>query len=81
MKMIKSDYVRLEELINICIKRSGIKPHSDYKMSHEWYRWDIYYATLDYLQYNSREDYIFMRSLYDYCNDDHIDTALRRIIA
>ena len=78
--MTKPDYIRMEELINTHIKDHGIGPYNQFDMNHERYCWLVYHATFDWLQYNNREDYNFMRSLYDYCNDDHIDTALRKII-
>lgn len=37
------------------------------------YRWDLYWAA-------SRGDSDFHSNLYDYLNDDHIDSALRSIV-
>ncbi len=80
MKMTKQDYYRLEDLIAAHIERASIGPIEDYDITPTNYRWSIYHTTLDHLQYSSVEDYIFIRSLYDYCNDNHIDTALRNMI-
>ena len=43
--------------------------------------WDTFHVTSDNLQKSGRvEDYLFIRRLYDYANDNHITTALKNII-
>ena len=78
MKMTRQDFNRLTlricEFLNkhpdvIHYETSAYKRHG---LSAMRYRWDIFHAT-DPLC-------IFNRKLSDYLNDNHIDTALRRII-
>ena len=80
MKITKEDYNRLDRLIKDCIKRNSIKPIKDYDISPVRYRWDIFHTTLDWLQYNNIPDYLFIRRLYDYLNDNHMDSALKNIL-
>jgi len=72
MKVTKNDYARMQQLINDCIQECKIKAYECYPgISERRYHWDIYHATIDRLQYKNKEDYLFLRSLYDYCNDNH----------
>ena len=80
MKITKSDYDRLAVLIRDYVKSSGIKPISDYDITPVRYRWDIFHGLVDKMQYSSVTDYLFVRRLYDYLNDDNMDTALKNIL-
>jgi hypothetical protein len=81
MKIIPDDYKRLERLILETVREYKIHSISDYNVSQVRYVWDILHATTDRLQFNQRiEDYLFIRGLYDRLNDDHITTALKRIL-
>jgi len=37
-------------------------------------RWNLFHMVCD------KDHYTFARTLWEYCNDDHIDTALKRIV-
>lgn len=73
MKMKQKDFERLEKCINhaMCRYPWGYKAYRDMGLSEERWRWDLVWE--------------FCKSgLYpvmDYLNDDHIDTALRKITA
>lgn len=82
MKIRQADYIRLETLLKTFRQDYHIKPHADYpNMTQTRYVWDIFHACMDSCQ-NARkvEDYLFLRSLWDYLNDTHIETALKRIL-
>ena len=82
MKMTHEDFIRTQNLITSYVKDHNIMPRSEYPgMNLTRYCWDIFHGTLDRLQYKSVSDYLFLRSLYDYLKDDHIDTALRKILS
>ena len=77
MKMTRQDYNRLTLRIHEFLNEHPDLKHyetSAYKrneLSAERYRWDIFHAT-DPLC-------IFNRKFSEYLNDNHIDTALRKI--
>lgn len=70
MKMTKNDYTRLENRINGYL----LKHHADWHLRDTRdkkpmrYRWNLYHLT------DSHD-----LQLHTYLNDDHIDTALRKI--
>jgi len=71
MKMRPDDYERLTESIQSLLKRQpevSVETYLGQGMTAERFRWDALHA--------SGFD---TRALYDYLDDDHIDTALRRI--
>lgn len=70
MKIKQSDYLKLEDFINQTIKAyPGIKEsYQERQLSSERLRWDLLHF--------SRFD---TNILYEYLNDNHIDTALRKI--
>lgn len=73
MKMTDSDY---NELRSDIFSIKGLLTLSDAKKlgwSETRYRWCLYHMV------NSRANGLKWRRLYDYLNDDHIDTALRKI--
>ena len=82
MKIRKDDYKKLSELINNTMDNFNIKAHKDYPAaSLTRYLWDIKWTAQDHFQHtNDVKNYLFMRSLSDYLNDDHITTALKHII-
>jgi hypothetical protein len=76
-----NDYKRLERLILETVRDYKINSISEYNVSQVRYVWDIFHATTDRLQLTQHiEDYLFIRGLYDRLNDDHITTALKRIL-
>jgi hypothetical protein len=81
MKIRQSDYDKLQALLQETVKRYAINPYSSYSMTQTRYVWDIFHVTMDYMQTLGRiNDYLFMRSLHDYLTDNHIETALKRIL-
>lgn len=81
MKMTTNDYTQLKSMIEDKIF-SLQGDLSDYLGSYQknggnWqmrFRWDLLWS----IPYAQREPWF--RSVYKYCNDDHIDTALRKIM-
>jgi len=81
MKITKEDLKRLENLITKYVHDNDIMPRSEYPgMTTTRYCWDIFHGTLDHLQYNNVPDYLFIRRLCDYMNDNHMHTALKHIL-
>ena len=81
VKITKQDYARMEELITSFVESNNIMAHSEYPgMTITRYCWGIFHSCLDRLLYNSVKDYLFLRSLYSYLKDDHINTALKNIL-
>ena len=84
MKIIKEDYQRLKGLcLEVLEKNQGAQIiYKDKGLSEERFRWDLYHKVTHEAQLWGRvEDYLFCRRLYDYLNDDHLDTALKSIVA
>lgn len=80
MKISKTDYERLSGLIAICMIMNDIKDRSN-NVTVTRYAWDIFNATMDMAQLeNRKDDYDFLRNLYDYLSDNHIETALKKIL-
>lgn len=82
MKIRPSDYERLSGLITSFVNDRGIGKREVYiNMSIDRYVWEIFHAAMDGAQADNRiEHYLFMRSLWDYLNDDNITTALKSIL-
>ena len=82
MKMTQTDYDKFSDIITDTVKQDAIGSHKNYPyMSAMRYVWDIFHATMDRLQVTNKvESYLFMRSLSDKYNDDHITTALKKIL-
>jgi hypothetical protein len=73
MKMSTQDYQMLRNAIETAgnVEKVG----SDMR-----YRWDLFWHAMDTAQRENVEVYKRMCELYAYLEDDHIDTALRRIV-
>ena len=80
MKITEQDYNRLSGLILDVVEKNKIRHRSDYDMTIIRYIWDIFHAACDYCQYNNVNDYLFIRGLYGYLADKHMDTTLKRIL-
>ena len=81
MKITPCDYSRLKSLLLETVNNQDIKPISSYEMGSISYIWDIYHFTLDNMQINNRiNDYLFLRNLYSYLDDNTLNTALKRIL-
>ncbi len=77
MKMKPEDYAQLEQAINrVLAEHPGItvQGYKGVGLSTMRFRWNIMYMAITRGYFPQLSD-----SLYTYCNDDHIDTALRRI--
>jgi hypothetical protein len=79
MKITPKDYATLHMAITM-VRAAGSMPefpaYQAQGLSHRRWRWDLlWYAKKVRLPHRFIED-----TLYSYCNDDHIDTALRRIV-
>ena len=78
MKITDQDYKHLTELINQFLsgkQEQDIKKlYQEKNLSMIRYRWDLYHAAVDY---NKNHD--FVNSLYNYLDDNNIDSALRKI--
>lgn len=84
LRMTKADYERLQAAINSYLEQHPEFTHqamtqlyidagSDYRPSLMAYRWEVYHRI------NEPTHYQLSKELYEYLNDDHIDSALRRI--
>lgn len=71
MKMTPKHYKRLETEINTVINETGLKLENCKNAM--CYRWLLYSSVQDKCHYS------LGRELYQYLNDNHIDTALRKI--
>ena len=84
MKIRPEDYKRLETLVNATLEKFPLeKTQADYQargLSQTRLVWDYFHATVQRLQITDGESYVWMRGIYDYLNDNHIETALKRII-
>lgn len=84
MKVTEADYKALRALVGEVIETAGPQRVRDYREGlrrcaevadhQKRMRWDLLWA----VERDKREPLI--RGLYSYCNDDHIDTALKAII-
>lgn len=69
MKITKQDYDNMKIKIATVHTNDIQQLYKDKQFSDRRYRWDCFHATKCYT-----------KELYDYLNDDHIDTALKNII-
>jgi hypothetical protein len=80
MKMRQEDYAQLEQAVNRVLSEHPeitVQGYTSVGRSAMRFRWDAMRAAIKrgyFPQLHCNDD-----SLYTYCNDDHIDTALRRI--
>lgn len=81
MKMYPSDYRALRDMVEAHLKRHKVnlrRVREDYDqagLSETRFVFDMFYAVPG----AERRDW-FDRGIYDYLNDDHIRTALRRVV-
>lgn len=73
MKMIQSDYRKLSKAILALPIDSILRDCKELRYSEMATRWTLFH------QANTPQEFPF-RHLNDYLNDDHIDTALRKIV-
>ena len=76
MKITQEDYTKLNELCNEVLNKTCYtkQDYIDKNLSMMRYRWDIFNSiplTMD--------NRTFLGRLYNYLNDDNIDSALRKI--
>lgn len=77
MKMKQDHYNQLASMIHQAIEESRgafvVQEYQNKGISMMRYRWDLYHVAC------SKDSYRLANELYQYCNDDNIDTALRNI--
>jgi hypothetical protein len=81
MKIKPADYEQLEQAVNRVLSEHPnmtVQGYASVGLSAMRFRWDTLWATIR-RGYFPRLSTCDEGSLYAYCNDDHIDTALRRI--
>lgn len=79
MKVKSEDYEYMKSKMSREISKKDAERHRHYLLKdpkvkdlEKRFRWDCVYA--------AKLSGFICHSLYDYCNDDHIDTALKKII-
>lgn len=75
MKMQPAHFEQLSKMVGKVIDAhpTALKEYQDQGLSMECYRWYLYHLAC------FADQYKLANQLYQYCNDDHIDTALRQI--
>lgn len=75
MKMNRDHYNRLTNAVNQVITDhpNALQEYKDKGLSMMRYRWDLYHMAC------SKDNYNLANEIYQYCNDDNIDTVLRKI--
>lgn len=74
MKIKPEDLQTLRDAVEATVKKfpETLAQYKGAGLSHKRYRWDMLYAA-------KQNDFV-CNTLYRYLNDDHIDTALQRIL-
>lgn len=74
MKIKPEHLQKLREVIEEVVKNrpEALAQYKAAGLSHKRYRWDVLYAA-------KQNDFV-CNTLYRYMNDDHLDTALQRIL-
>ena len=73
MKIKKEDYSKLENLVKSSPVYPCLMDYRENGLSDMRYRWDCLYSSPSNIRSN------VISKIYEYANDDHIDTALRKI--
>jgi len=80
MKMTPADYAALETMIRGKYSPESIeesrKEYAGWGLTPRRFRFDVLFS----IPYPARQSW-FDRGIYTYLNDDHIDTALKKILA
>ena len=82
-KIDGQDLERFTRLIHETLDKNpnAQQQYKDKGLSPIRFYWDTFHVTSDTIQRSGRvEDYLFIRRLYDYANDEHITTALKHAI-
>ena len=82
MKITQDDYTRFERLIHATLDRypNIESKYSEAGKSKTRFYFDTFHVTTDYLQLHDVESYLFMRGLYDYLQDDNLETTLKHAV-
>ncbi len=83
MKITLGDYKRLENIIQKSFETLPLEMVLDEAKSRGWSNARICWSYFNYVAtpgISTEEDYLFLRSLHTYLNDDHIETAMFKII-
>lgn len=78
MKIAKSDYAVMREKMFDVLQELPTAAYEYNENKHRWFRWDVLWATG--LKIGDGVGMPGDLNLYAYANDDHIDTALKRIM-
>ena len=82
MKINRPDFERLAKLINATLEKNPTA-REQYKqkgLSATRFLWDTWHYTVSINQRENVEDYLWLRGLQDYLNDNHLETALKNIV-
>ncbi len=82
MKINKKDFDALESAIRdaIEVKPSAVKQYKDAGLTLNRFAWDLFHYTDRYVTDDKGDKRMFSTLLYEYLNDAHIQTALKRIV-
>lgn len=72
MKMLKEHYEELAKVVKAQDTPENRKEYKRRQLSNMRYRWDCLWR--------AKQERFMTETLYQYLNDDHIDTALRKIV-
>lgn len=79
-KINQPDFERLSRIILDFVDNNKIHNQDQYDITQVRYVWDIYHGSIDNCMINHLDDYFFMRRLYDYLNDNNLESALKKIL-
>jgi hypothetical protein len=82
MKINNDDYVRLYALIKDTLAKypTAQQQYKDKGLSRTRFLFDTFHVTVDYAQKRNVENYVWMRRLQERLNDNHLETALNKIV-
>ena len=83
MKITETDFTRLQFAVKHFAETRHLQPRKNYPgMTVTRYIFDVFHGMIDACQAERRiEDYLFLRSLYDYLEDSHLETAMKKALA
>lgn len=84
MKMTQKHYQKLKKILDDSIKKIEIDKFIEHrkreKFMNERFRWDVFNICDSEYRRSNGTGIIYSLSLYDYLNDDNIDTALKKYV-
>lgn len=77
MKIKPEHFNKLSKMINGLPEKPVLKDYKEARLSNTRFRWDFFWLA----NQNNKEDMrCLVKEMYEYMNDDHIDTALKKIV-